>query len=196
MTKENTTLMAQAREQLSGNWGLAIGTFIVYQIILSVGQFIPFVGLIALLVIAGPMYLGIILFSLAIARKEEARLEMIFVGFQNFGNAVGAYLLMVLFVFLWTLLFIIPGIIAAIAYSQTFFILADDPTISPMDALKKSKEMMDGYKFKYFCLQLRFFGLALLCILTLGIGFLWLAPYMYVTYANFYEDIKDKPINI
>jgi uncharacterized membrane protein len=91
------------------------------------------------------------------------------------------------------LLLIIPGIIAALSYSMTFFIIADDESIEPMEALKKSKKMMEGYKLKLFYLSIRFFGLALLCILTLGIGFLWLIPYTYVTMAKFYDDIKDNP---
>ena len=190
MVKENTELMAEARESLSGNWGLAIGTFLVYGIIISSLQFIPVVGSVLALFIAGPMLVGISMFSLSLSRGENARLEQIFEGFKNYGTVLGAYLLMVLFIFLWMLLLIIPGIIAAIAYSQTFYILAEDDTIGSMDALKKSKEMMDGYKWKYFCLGLRFIGWALLCILTLGIGFLWLSPYIQVSYAKFYEDIK------
>ena len=190
MVKENTELMAEARESLSGNWGLAIATFLVYGIIISVFQVIPTVGPVLVLFIAGPMLVGISMFSLSLSRGENARLEQIFEGFKNYGTVLGAYLLMVLFIFLWMLLLIIPGIIAAIAYSQTFYILAEDDAISSMDALKKSKEMMDGYKWKYFCLGLRFIGWALLCILTLGIGFLWLSPYIQISYAKFYEDIK------
>lgn len=190
MVKENTELMAEARESLSGNWGLAIATFLVYGIIISIFQVIPTVGPVLVLFIAGPMLVGISMFSLSLSRGENARLEQIFEGFKNYGTVLGAYLLMVLFIFLWMLLLIIPGIIAAIAYSQTFYILAEDDAISSMDALKKSKEMMDGYKWKYFCLGLRFIGWALLCILTLGIGFLWLSPYIQISYAKFYEDIK------
>lgn len=190
MVKENKELMAEARESLSGNWGLAIGTFLVYGIIISSLQFIPVVGSVLALFIAGPMLVGVSMFSLSLSRGENARLEQIFEGFKNYGTVLGAYLLMVLFIFLWMLLLIIPGIIAAIAYSQTFYILAEDDAISSMDALKKSKEMMDGYKWKYFCLGLRFIGWALLCILTLGIGFLWLSPYIQISYAKFYEDIK------
>ena len=99
---------------------------------------------------------------------------------------------MAVFILLWMLLLIIPGIIAALAYSQTFYILAEDESIGAMDALKKSKEMMNGYKWKYFCLSLRFLGWVLLCILTLGIGFLWLAPYVEVSYAHFYEELKNQ----
>ena len=190
MVKENTELMAEARESLSGNWGLAIATFLVYGIIISIFQVIPTVGSVLALFIAGPVLVGVSMFSLSLSRGESARLEQIFEGFKNYGTVLGAYLLMVLFIFLWMLLLIIPGIIAAIAYSQTFYILAEDDAISSMDALKKSKEMMDGYKWKYFCLGLRFIGWALLCILTLGIGFLWLSPYIQISYAKFYEDIK------
>jgi uncharacterized membrane protein len=68
--------------------------------------------------------------------------------------------------------------------------LADDNSIKAMEAIDKSKKMMDGYKWKYFCLGLRFLGWALLCILTLGIGFLWLMPYMQVSMAKFYDDVK------
>jgi len=95
-----------------------------------------------------------------------------------------------LFVFLWSLLLIIPGIIASLAYSMTFFILADEPELGASDALAKSKRMMRGYKWKYFCLNLRFIGWAILCVISLGIGFLWLIPYMQISYAKFYEDVK------
>ena len=73
---------------------------------------------------------------------------------------------------------------------MTFYILADDNSIGAMDAMDKSKKMMDGYKWKSFCLGLRFFGWSLLCILTLGIGFLWLMPYAQVSMAKFYDDVK------
>ena len=190
MMKENKELMAEARASLSGNWGLAVGTFLVYIIIVGTLQVIPVIGGVIGLFIAGPMSVGISMFTLSLSRDENARLEQIFEGFKNYGTVLGAYLLMVVFIFLWALLLIIPGIIAGLAYSQTFYILAEDDTIGSMDALRKSKEMMNGYKWKYFCLGLRFIGWALLCLLTLGIGFLWLSPYIQVSYAKFYEDLK------
>jgi uncharacterized membrane protein len=91
---------------------------------------------------------------------------------------------------LWALLLVIPGIIAALGYSMTFYILADDESIKAEDALKKSKLMMEGHKLKLFYLYLRFFLLALLCVLTLGIGFLWLIPFINITMAKFYDDIR------
>ncbi|MDB9732513.1 DUF975 family protein [Polaribacter sp.] len=193
MKTENLLLMQMARESLKDKWGLAIGTFVVYMLIIGTIQttteFFPLAGLL-LLAISGPMVLGIAIFSINISRNQDARLEQIFQGFNNFSTSLGAYLLMLLFIFLWTLLLIIPGIIAALSYSMTFYILADDNSIGAMEAIDKSKKMMDGYKWKYFCLGLRFIGWSLICILTLGIGFLWLFPYMQVCMVKFYDDIK------
>ena len=190
MKTENVVLMQMARESLVGKWGLAIGTFVLYSLIAGSIQSLPIVGVITSLIISGPFEIGIAFFSLSISRNQDAKLEQIFQGFKNFGTALGAYLLRSLFIFLWTLLLIIPGIIAAISYSMTFYILADDNSIGAMDAIDKSKKMMDGYKWKCFCLGLEFLGWALLCILTLGIGLLWLIPYYHVSMAKFYDDLK------
>lgn len=199
MRTENVVLMKMARESLTGKWGLAIGTFVVYSLIIGAisgtSQFFPFVTLFSLL-IGGPMAIGVAIFSLNISRDKDAKLEQIFNGFNNFGTALGAYLLVAIFTILWTLLLIVPGIIAALSYAMTFFILADDDSIGAMEAIDKSKEMMNGYKWKFFCMSLRFFGWALLCILTLGIGFLWLIPYMYVSMAKFYENVKENMITV
>ena len=193
MVTSNKDLMTQAREALSGRWGLAVGAFFVFMLIMVAPGLIPVLswgGSLITLLIGGPFMLSIATFSLAISRKEEAKLEMIFSGFNNFGKALGLYLLMMLFVVLWMLLLIVPGIIAALSYSLAFFLMSDDPNIGAMEAIDKSKKMMYGYKWKFFCLGLRFFGWILLGILTLGIGFLWIAPYMYVSYAKFYDDVK------
>ena len=110
--------------------------------------------------------------------------------FKNFGTALVLYYLQAIIVILFMLLLIVPGIIRAIAYAMSYYILADQPHLGPMEVLNESKRMMDGYKMKYFRMMLRFFGLSLLCILTLGIGYLWLFPYMQVTMAKFYDDLK------
>jgi uncharacterized membrane protein len=193
---DNLSLMRSARESLVGKWGIAILTFFIYSLITAgpgsvnrYGSGLTLSGSLTL-IIGGPMALGAAIFSLSLSRGKEARIEQIFNGFNYFSNALITYLLLVLYVFLWSLLLIVPGIIAALGYSMTFYILADDPTVKPQDALKKSKSMMDGHKEKLFYLCLRFFLLAILCILTLGIGFLWLIPYVHVTMAKFYDDVK------
>ena len=186
MVTSNKDLMKQAREALSGRWGLALGTFILYMLIMAASGTV-FIGT---LLIGGAFAVGISTFGLSIARKEEARLEMIFSGFKNFGNALILYLLIAIFVFLWTLLLIIPGIIAQISYAMAYFIMSDEPNIGAMDAINKNKKMMYGYKWKYFCLCCRFIGWFILGVLSLGIGFLWIVPYLNISFAEFYEDVK------
>lgn len=187
---ENTELMQSARESLKGKWGLAIGTFIIYSLLMGAAGSIKSPASLISLLIGGPFALGAATFSLNLSRGNDARLEQIFQGFNRFSTALGAYLLMLLYVILWTLLLIIPGIIAALSYSMTFYIISDDQSIKAEDALKKSKTMMQGYKLKLFYLGLWFFLLALGCILTLGIGFFWLIPFINVSMAKFYDDIK------
>ena len=194
MQTENKVLMEQAREALKGKWKLAVGTYFLYMLMLGVMQAVPAVGPLVSLVVSGPLMLGMTLFSISISRNKEAKLEQLFEGFKRFSKALAAYLLMVIFTLLWMLLLVVPGIIAAISYSQLFFILAEDESISAGDALKKSKKMMYGYKWKFFCLVWRFFGWGLLSALTLGIGLFWLIPYIQVSMAKFYDDILNKPI--
>lgn len=180
---ENKVLTAKARETLSGKWNIAIPTFFVYFLISLVADQI-------ILIVGGALQLGLVIFTLNLVRGKKAELGQLFDGFKNFVNSLVANLLTILFIFLWALLLIVPGIIAAISYSQTFYLLADNKKLSGREAIKKSKAMMQGYKMKYFLLCLRFTGWFLLCILTLGIGFLWLAPYAQVTFAHFHEELK------
>jgi uncharacterized membrane protein len=194
MITENKILMDNAREALRGRWGTAIVTFVVYFLITGALGAIKGVGPIISILITGPLMLGWAKFSLSIARNEEASFNQLFGGFQNFMKPFVTYLIMIILVILWMLLLIVPGIIAAISYSQVFFIMNEDETIDGMNALNKSKQMMYGYKLKYFYLSLRFLLWGILCLFTLGIGFLWLVPWIQVTLANFYDDIKNQPV--
>jgi uncharacterized membrane protein len=190
MATPNRDLMSQARQSLRGKWGVAaIGT-LVYALIMGGLNVIPVAGPIAWLIVGGPLMLGWILFILSISRGAEVRVGRLFDGFSSFGNALVAMLLVSVFTILWLLLLIVPGIIAALRYSMTFFILADNPTMDGLEAIRRSKAMTMGYKYKLFCLGLRFIGWALLGVLSLGIGFFWIAPYMQTSVAKFYDDIK------
>ena len=91
--------------------------------------------------------------------------------------------------FLWMLLFIIPGIVAAYRYAMTSFILAENPELTAGEAINCSKELMDGNKWRLFCLNFSFIGWIILCGFTLGIGYLWLTPYEQAANAAFYRDI-------
>lgn len=187
MKTKNNVLMTHAREALDGNWSLAVGAVLIYVVISGAASFNPFVGLL----VGGPLAISFSYFFLTLSRNKTVEIGGMLKGFdKNFLNSVLAMVLITIYVLLWAILLIIPGIIAALSYSQAFFILVEHPTMSASDAISKSKAMMDGYKWKYFCLGLRFIGWAILCIFTFGIGFLFLAPYMQVTFAKFYDDIK------
>ncbi len=195
----HTSLRTKARESLRGNWGLAIGVCVVYMLISIaasalgwVDEKTNFLSAIASLVIGGPLILGIAIVFLKLARAEDPQFKMLFDGFKNFGTALGTYLLMLLFIFLWTALLFVPGIIAALSYSMSFYILADNPDIGPREAIRRSKEMMRGHKGRIFMLGLSFFGWILLGYLSLGIGFLWIGPYMQTTFCHFYVDIRSR----
>lgn len=111
-------------------------------------------------------------------------------GFGNWGHIVLGQLLMGIFIFLWSLLLIVPGIIKAYSYAMTPYILVDRPELSVRDAIRLSGRMMSGRKLDLFCLHISFIGWMLLCILTLGIGILFLSPYMMTAQAAFYQDVR------
>ena len=187
----NTQIMSDARESLTGKWPLAIGTFLIFLLVSMGAALIPVAGQVIGFLIAGPLAVGGAFFALNIVREQAAKTDDLFFGFNNnLGNSILAYLLVFVFAFIGFILLIIPGIIVALALSQTWFILAENPSMDSYEAIIKSKNMMKGYKWQYFKIGLRLFGLGLLCLLTLGIGFLWLLPYQYVVYAKFYEQLK------
>jgi len=187
----NSQIMSDARDSLNGKWPLAIGTFLILLLITMGTSLIPYAGQIISLLISGPLAVGGAFFALNIVRDQQAETDDLFFSFNNnLGNSILAYLLVFVFVFIGFILLIIPGIIVGLALSQTWFILADNPSMDSYSAVIKSKDMMNGFKWQYFKIGLRLFVLGLLCLLTLGIGFLWLIPYQYVVYAKFYEEVK------
>ncbi|WP_271000919.1 DUF975 family protein [Listeria seeligeri] len=149
-----------AKESLRGNWGIAIGIFVLAWLIETVASgvlsFIPFIGWIALFLLTGPLYVGVSWVYLAISRREQPEVAYMFSGFKEFGRTFLAYLLISIFIFLWSLLLIVPGIIKTYSYSQTFFILRDNPNISALDAITESRHMMNGHKGRLFGLSLTF----------------------------------------
>jgi uncharacterized membrane protein len=188
----------EARQQLQGLWTNLVPIWFIYLAICFGVSFIfgkdtSFVGTISLWILGGPLILGITRIFLKIYNKEPFEFGQMFDGFKEFGRALSAYLLIMLFILLWALLLIVPGIIAGLGYSMTFYIMAEDPEITASDALRKSKEMMMGHKWELFCLGLSFLGWVLLCILSCGIGFLWLESYMTASLTIFYKKIKGEP---
>ncbi|HLO46658.1 MAG TPA: DUF975 family protein [Leadbetterella sp.] len=192
---KNSILMKSARTALVGKWDVAVFAFIIYLFIIYViEKAFDNLGLEGLgsFLFEGVFSVGFAFFYLSVARNQPLNVDMMFKGFSRFGTALLASLLAMIFVILWSLLLIIPGVVALLSFSMVYFIIADNPTISAYDALKLSKKMMYGHKWKYFRLILRFTGWFILSILTVGIGFLFLVPYFQTANAEFYEDIKSK----
>ena len=176
----------KAWQSLSGNWGIAILTYFLYLIVAGVASIIPFGSL----VIAGPLAVGCASVYLSIARKENASVGQLLDGTKNFVNSFLAYLLVILFTFLWMLLFIIPGIIKAFSYSLTFHILRDHPEMTATEAMKRSQEMMKGHKWQLFCLYFSYIGWFLLCTLTCGLLTFMVMPYMLQANTEFYRHLN------
>jgi uncharacterized membrane protein len=187
--KMNAELRAVARAQLKGSWLAAVGLVLVYALILSAASAL----VIGLLILGGPLTLGCYGYFSKKARGEPVTFGNLFDGFDDFfGKSFLLYLFQGIFIFLWSLLFCIPGLIKTLSYSMSFFILRDNPGMKPLDVITASRKMMNGHKWQLFCLELSFIGWALLCVLTLGIGYLWLCPYIIQSVANFYEDLKQQ----
>lgn len=143
-------------------------------------------------IIGGATQLGYCRFNKNLINNTEPQFNDLFSRYDIIGKAFGLRLVTVLFVFLWGILLIIPGIIAALSYSMAFYIMDDDPSIGIMEAISQSKAMMQGNKFRLFCLYLSFLGWAILCAFTFGLGALWLIPYMNASFAAFYLEISGK----
>ena len=141
-------------------------------------------------VIGGPIRVGYARFCMKITRGEPVEFKDLFSGFDVFGEAFLLNLRIALRIIGWTLLFIIPGIIAAFRYAMAFNVMAENPGLGSGECIERSKVMMKGNKWKLFCLGFSFIGWFFLTILTLGIAGLWLSPYMAVAEMFFYHDVK------
>ena len=140
---------------------------------------------IALQIVGAVIAVGFVIYALNVSRLRPAGVGTLFDGFSIFGRAIVLRILMVVFVFLWSLLFIIPGIVAAYRYRMATYLLIDHPEMSPLDCIRESKEMMRGRKGELFVLDLSFILWSLLCVIPFVA--IWVAPYMEVTYANYYQ---------
>ena len=194
--------MKEAKESLKGKWGISIAVCLIAGMITILvtllGGYLIYEdwgGNILSLLITPPLGVGLALFFLNVYDGGNLEIKTLFNPFKEVWlNSVLAYFMMIVIVSIGTILFIIPGIIATLMFSQVLYIIAEDKKIDPYNALVKSKQMMEGNKWKLFKILLRILLLAIGCILTLGIGFIWLAPYQNAVYAKFYKLIKeDKP---
>jgi len=184
----NFEFRALAREQMKNRyWMVFIASLVVSAV--SAGTSALAVGFL----LVGPLSVGLSYYLLDFIENKNNgdKFELLIEGLKkSLVNSIVAGLLNMVFVFLWSLLFIIPGIIKALAYSMYPYIIADNPEIDAMEALRRSEEMMRGNKTRLLSLFISFIGWFILCIFTAGIGLFFLMPYIQTSVANFYVDLR------
>ncbi|MGI6226130.1 MAG: DUF975 family protein [Peptococcales bacterium] len=199
MEKTNSELKIQAKKNLEGNWGLAIIACVIVWLLTAAftgngardtSQAESFMSLIGFF-LTGPLTFGLATIYLKFVRSQNTEFKDLFGGFSYFTNTLLLHFITTIFIILWSLLLIIPGIIAFFRYSMAYYIMVDNPELTALEAIRQSKEMMRGQKGRLFLLWLSFIGWFFLGLITMGIGFLYLLPYYQATKANFYEELKD-----
>lgn len=194
---KNAEITKKARVALKNNWINPILLVVLFYLTIGLPLWIhPYFGMVLSLFIGPILIIGLFKFFLESTSRKDVEIEILFSGYKRFFTSFIAYLVIGIGVGVGYVLLIVPGIIFGIATALTFFIIAEDPNISAMDAIKLSIKMMKGKKWKYFLFCCRFIGWALLGILTLGIGFLWVYPYAYMSTTIFYQEAKAEHLGL
>lgn len=186
-------IKAQAKAQLKGKVGMFFLCLLIVYAITFALCFIPLIGVIGMYIVLPPLMLGLIMVCLNVTYGDNVEIGTLFKGFNYMGKAIALFLMVIFFTMLWSLLFVIPGIIKSYSYSMAFYILAENPEMSAREALNESKEIMKGNKLNLFVLQLSFILWELLATVTFGIAYVYVLPYMQLTFVNFYHNIKRQP---
>ena len=139
------------------------------------------------------LQIGFYIYCLNVVKKQNPSYGNLFDGFGMFFKYIWLGILSYIFVFLWTLLFIIPGIVAAYRYRQAFFIMIENPEMSALEGISASKKMMDGHKWELFVMDLSFLGWYILC--AVPFVSIWVMPYATVSYATYYIALREMPQN-
>ena len=187
--KTNSEYRNAARLALKGNWGIAAITALVFTLI--TGAFDTTFG-VGFFLVSLPLEVGFLgAFRRLLVDRDGKTVDNLFqISLKDYVHKMSTTALRFAYIFLWSLLFIIPGIIKAYSYAMVPYILEDRPELSAEDTIRLSTKMMDGHRWQLFCLHLSFIGWAFLCIFTFGIGYLFLKPYVLTAQADFYEDLK------
>jgi uncharacterized membrane protein len=181
-----TTLKSEAKRKLSGQTKpSAIVTFVTWLLPTIAGP-----SGIAPLIFDGPFGAGMAQFFLRLVRGEAPGVGTMFLGFSKFLRNIRVWLMQLVFVLLWALLLIVPGVIAGLRYSMVWFVLADEPELTARQAMDRSKALTKGRLRDLFVLGLSFFWWLVFGIITLGIGFLYVVPYVQTTWALVYEGMR------
>ena len=185
-----------AKEQIRGKiWILFASYVIVFFIsgvLVSVSRprFVN-IGSVLDAIIAPAFQIGIIMIFLKLANDGvKPKVEDVFKGFNIFGKALWLDVITSVFVFLWSLLFFVPGIIKGISYSMAPYILSENQSMTAREAINESKRIMEGHKMDAFVLGLSFIGWIFLVAITLGFAGIYVIPYIQATFVNFYNFVK------
>ena len=195
----NSEIKDKALAALKGNWtDAAIATimycFIVYACPAALSAMTTGAESVWTLLML-PLGWGFIVMFLSLVRGAKLDFTTMFDGYKDFVRIFVTMLLRYIYVLLWTLLLIVPGIVKSLSYAMTDFIMKDDPEIKNNEAIEKSMAMMQGHKWDLFLLYLSFIGWGILAVLTCFIGFIFLVPYMEAATAAFYEELKEEEAN-
>ena len=200
----NSEIRNVTKEVLKGKYKNVMLPFLLATLLLSLTQqqelyssayeayglsYVFTIGSLALFV-QGPISLGVAKYSLSITNEEDYSYNQIATGFKYFFKAMFLFLLFNISFLIGFIFLIIPGIIIALMFSQIFYIIAENPQIGVIDAFKKSASLMKNKKLQLFGLGMRYFGLFILGVFTLGIWWLWLIPQAYVSFAIFYKELQ------
>lgn len=187
-------LKSKAKQQIKGKIGILFVITLIIALISGAAAFvlafIPFGNLISSIIITPAFALSIIRVYLNLTANTNPAVSDAFSGFDDFWSAFKVNFLVGFFTLLWSLLFIIPGIVKYYSYSMSMYILAENKGKPALECINESKAMTDGHKMDLFVLGLSFIGWALLGGITFGIAYIWVLPYMNATYANAYNSLK------
>lgn len=187
-------LKSAAKSQIKGKIGILFLITLIIGVISVVASailsLIPCGSLIVSIVITPAFSLSLIRVYLDVVRGNCPKAGDAFCGFDDFWSAFKVSFLVGLFTFLWSLLFLIPGIIKSFSYSMSTYILAENKGKPALECINESKTMTEGHKMDLFVLGLSFIGWAFLCVITFGIAGIWVGPYMQATYTNAYNSLK------
>lgn len=186
--KSRIEIKETAKTIVKGSYSLTLLPYLLYILLTALGGGISFgLGTILLL----PLAVGMQLVYIMLWNREDTSVDVMFTSaFQeNYGRKLGGMLLVSIFTWLWSLLFVIPGIVKSYSYAATPYILAKYPNVTADNAIKLSMRIMDGRKLDLFVFELSFLGWQLLGVLTFGIlNILWVNPYCYTARAGFIEE--------
>lgn len=177
-------LKSMAKAQIKGN----IGILFVIAIVATVITGVP----LANLILVPALGLGLVKIYLNMTNGQKPKVGDLFSGLDQLGRAWWLSFLIGFFTSLWSMLFVIPGIVKGLSYSMAHYVLADHPEMTARQALNESKRITQGHKGELFVLNLSFLGWQILACFTFGILYIWLIPYMQATVANFYRSLTAK----